>query len=126
MQNLTNIFNYIAYAGGFAMGNFVGSWIEEKLAVGKIVIRIITQKDATELCAAFKTRGYGVTKIGAQGMSGPVYITLTVVKRKALPDVVALIHHHHPKAFYSVEDVRAANEGIFPLKKSFFHRSRYQ
>ena len=46
MQNLNNVSNYIAYAGGFAMGNFVGIYIENKLAMGLLSIRVVTAKDA--------------------------------------------------------------------------------
>ena len=49
MENLTNVFYYIAYAGGFAMGNFVGICIEEKLAMGKLIFRIITQNNDNAL-----------------------------------------------------------------------------
>ncbi len=47
MQNLTNIVYYIAYAAGFATGNFVGIIIEDKMAIGKLVVRIITRKDSS-------------------------------------------------------------------------------
>jgi len=54
MQNLTNIYYYIFYAGGFATGNLVGIIIEEKLSIGTVAIRIITRKDAEELTNALK------------------------------------------------------------------------
>ncbi|HPA70469.1 MAG TPA: DUF5698 domain-containing protein, partial [Bacteroidales bacterium] len=34
MQDLDNWVSYIAYAGGFATGNFVGMYLEERLAIG--------------------------------------------------------------------------------------------
>ena len=49
LLGMDNIVTYIAFAGGFAMGNFIGMRIEERLAVGLEVIRVITRKDATEL-----------------------------------------------------------------------------
>ncbi|MCK5000444.1 MAG: hypothetical protein KAS23_12960, partial [Anaerohalosphaera sp.] len=39
MQNLNNPACYVAYAGGFAMGNFVGMWIAEKLTLGVVLVR---------------------------------------------------------------------------------------
>ena len=42
MQNLTNPACYVAYAGGFAMGNFVGITIAERLSLGVVMIRVIT------------------------------------------------------------------------------------
>jgi Uncharacterized protein conserved in bacteria len=57
MNNLTNVVYYIAYAGGFAMGNYIGIYIEEKMAIGTVVIRIITQKNASELVEFLKGDG---------------------------------------------------------------------
>lgn len=115
MQNLTNVAAYLAYAGGFAMGNFVGILIEEKLAMGILIVRIITVKDATELIKHLGARGYGVTCVDAMGSTGPVKLIYTIIKRKNYSDVVSIIKEFNPKAFYSIEDARMAYEGIFPV-----------
>ena len=120
MQNLTNFSYYIAYAAGFATGNFVGIFIEDKMAIGKLVVRIITRKDSSDLIAALKSRNYGITIIDAQGATGSVKIILTVIKREDVDDVVGMIKHFNPKAFYSIEEVRAASEGVFPSRKPRF------
>lgn len=120
MQNLTNIYYYIAYAGGFAMGNFVGIIIEDKLAIGKLVIRIITNKDAGDLIDALKSKNYGITIVDAHGATGIVKIILTVIKREDADDVVGIIKHFNPRAFVSMEEVRAASEGVFPSHKHRF------
>lgn len=120
MQNLTNIHYYIAYAAGFSMGNFVGIIIEDKLAIGKLVVRIITNKDAGDLIDALKSKSYGVTIIDAHGATGCVKIIFTVIKRKDTDDVVGMIKHFNPKAFFSIEEVRVANEGVFPSRKHRF------
>ncbi len=116
-KNLTNPLYYVAYAGGFAMGNFVGIFIEERMAIGTVVIRIITQKDAVELIELLKNAGYGVTHIDAQGAQGPVKIIFTIVKRRDIDHVLGIIQMNNPQAFYTVEDVRSVREGVFqPLK----------
>lgn len=114
MKNLNNIFCYLAYAGGFAMGNFIGITLEEKLAMGVLVVRIITRKDATLLFEELKEEGFGITMLDARGATGPVNIIYTVIKRSALPRVVEMIKTFNPKAFYSIEDVRTVNSGVFP------------
>ena len=63
MRNLNNPVYYLAYAIGFATGNLVGIFVEERLAVGRVVLRIITQKDTTELVAHLRSCGYGVTTV---------------------------------------------------------------
>jgi len=117
MQNLTNVVYYIAYAAGFASGNFVGIYIEERMAVGTVVVRIITQKDASKLIQFLRSEGYGVTSVDATGMSGPVKIIFTTIKRKYLEETIHHIQRFNPKAFFSVEDVRFAQEGVFPPPK---------
>ncbi len=117
LSNMTNPIYYIAYAGGFAMGNFVGILIEEKMAIGTVVIRIITQKDATELIKFLKCDGYGMTHVDAQGAVGPVKIIFTIVKRKDVQNVLELLRKFNPLAFYTIEDVRSVRKGVFPLIK---------
>jgi uncharacterized protein YebE (UPF0316 family) len=118
MQNLTNFMAYLAYAGGFATGNFIGMLIEEKLAVGNVIVRVITRKVADSLVEDLSNRGFGVTSISAEGNEGPVNIVYSVIKRSDLNTVIEDVKKFNPRAFYSVEDVRAVSEGIFPLKRT--------
>lgn len=120
MQNLTNIAYYVAYAGGFAMGNFAGIYIENKMAMGTLVVRIITKKDASELINSLKSIGYGVTSVDAEGATGQVKIVFTIIKRKEVNNVVGIIKRFNPKAFFSIEEVRSASEGIFPSTRSHY------
>jgi uncharacterized protein YebE (UPF0316 family) len=126
MQNLENFLCYIAYAGGFAMGNYIGLILEEKLALGHQVIRVITGKDSTLLINDLRSHGYGATSVDAEGKDGKVHIIFSVVKRKHIADVISVINHFNPKAFYSIEDVRSLNlqHSIFSpdIKKSFRYR----
>jgi len=114
MRNLTNPLYYIAYAVGFTLGNFVGILVEERLAIGNAVIRIITQKDSDSLIDRLRAEGYGVTVLNALGSTGMVKVIFTIVKRKDLDEVIAHVREFNPRAFFSVEDVRTASEGIFP------------
>jgi uncharacterized protein YebE (UPF0316 family) len=114
MQNLSNPVCYIAYAGGFAIGNYVGMKVEEKLAMGLIVIRIITQKDASELIKALRDMGFGITEIDAMGKDKKVHVIYSIIKRHDVPVVTERINHFNPKAFYTIEDIRAVSQGVFP------------
>jgi uncharacterized protein YebE (UPF0316 family) len=118
MQNLNSPLCAAGFAAGFASGNFLGLVIEEKLAIGNLVIRVISRRDVGELVASLKEAKYGVTCIEAQGATGPVQIVLTVIKRKQLDNVVALLKRFDPKVFYSVDDIQSAEAGIFPLPRS--------
>jgi uncharacterized protein YebE (UPF0316 family) len=114
MQNLTNPACYLAFASGFTLGNYLGILLESRLAIGTLMIRTITRKDASGLVEALRSANYGVTRVAAQGTTGPVQIIFTVVKRRDLEPVTALIRGFDPKAFYSVDEVQSAAAGVFP------------
>jgi uncharacterized protein YebE (UPF0316 family) len=114
MRNLSNFMCYIAYGTGFALGTYIGLLIEEKLALGVLLVRIITQKDAGELIDALKRENYGVTSVPAFGTTGRVDVIFTVIKRSAVDNVLRIINRFNPKAFYSIENVKEVRKGIFP------------
>lgn len=110
MNNLTNVFCYIAYAGGFATGTYAGIIIEEKLSVGKVLVRIITGKNSSKIFGALKKANHVVTNVDACSRDGNVKIVIAVVDRHDIPKVIAIIKKCDPSAFYSIEDVRFAYE----------------
>lgn len=105
---------YIGYAAGFATGTFVGMLIEERMAIGTLVVHIILSKDGDELMDELRLAGFGVTRVQGQGAQGPVSLLFTIVKRKDLGTITRLIHDFAPGAFFSVEEVRSSELGIFP------------
>lgn len=117
MQNLDNYVNYIAYAGGFATGNYVGMIIEERLAMGILMIRVFASERGSELVNILNASGYGATVVEAHGARDKVHLIYTIVHRTELDKVIEQINSFNPKAFYTVEDVRSVNEGIFTSRK---------
>jgi uncharacterized protein YebE (UPF0316 family) len=118
MQNLDDPACFLAFALGFTLGNLLGIVIEKTLALGMVNVRVITHKGARDLVEALRAASFGVTCVEGVGATGPVQIVLTVVKRRQLSEVVALIEEHHPHAFYAVDDLQAASDGIFPLPRT--------
>lgn len=106
--------SYLAYGTGFALGNYIGMLIEEKVAVGMVAVRVITQRKSTRLPEELRTLGYGVTVLEGMGAKGPVTILFAVLPRKLLGRVIELINVYNPKAFYSVETVRRYGGGTLP------------
>ena len=117
MQNLDNYLTYVAYAAGFATGNYVGMIIEERLAVGVQLIRVITHQQGSELVRLLSEDGFGATMVDAQGAREKVALIYTVVPRNDLDKVLGIINSFNPRAFYSIEDIKSTSEGIFPPKR---------
>jgi uncharacterized protein YebE (UPF0316 family) len=65
MQQLDNIMCYIGYGAGFAMGNYIGIRLVEKMSIGTVVVRIIPKKDTADLIAHLREANYGVTSVEA-------------------------------------------------------------
>jgi uncharacterized protein YebE (UPF0316 family) len=112
-NNLNNIVCFIAWAGGFSFGTYVGMLIEEKIAYGMQLIRIITNSDYHELAEDLKKINQGYTVVDGEGSQGTVKLIFLQVKRKNKPELISIIHKHMPDAFYSIEDVRNSQMGIF-------------
>lgn len=117
MQNLDNYLCYLAYASGFATGNFIGMIIEEKLAVGSQLIRIITPNGGRDLVTLLNSNGLGATQVEAIGAREKVDLIYTIVHRNNLGKAIDIITGFNPKVFYTIEDIRSTSEGIFPPKR---------
>src|SRR5690606_7412185 len=111
ISQVDNVFAYLAYAGGFAAGTYIGMYVEERLAVGMAVLRLIA-KDINEGMVEFLHENqFSYSLVDAIGRSGKVNIVFIVVKREKLERLVKRINEHHPQAIYTIENIRQVNEG---------------
>ncbi len=111
MQHLDNWLCYLTYGLGFATGNFVGIMLEEKLSIGNVLIRVFPKKDTTNLIENLREKGFGVSVVEIEGKAGRKKMLLSIVERKAISEFVEMVLYHNPNAFYSVEDIKAVNDG---------------
>ena len=118
MKNLNNWACYFGWASGFAAGTYIGLLIEERLALGLQIIRIITNQDCELLIAELTEKNHGITVIDAQGAKGPVKVILSIVSRTNILSVIKIINKNNPTAFYSVEDIRDKGQGVFTSRKN--------
>ncbi|HLS12619.1 MAG TPA: DUF2179 domain-containing protein [Flavobacteriaceae bacterium] len=123
-SNIDNIWSYVAYASGFAMGTFVGITIEEKLAYGRVVLRLFAQNNVDELIGYLEENEYRYSMLDAAGRKGKVNILFMVVRRDNLKKLLASIDKFHPKAFYTIEGVKQVSEEMHA--KADTRRSRFR
>jgi len=114
MEDLANIANFLAFALGFATGTYVGLVVEEKLSLGKVILRIVTAEDSRDaIVSCLQSGNHGITCVEARGSRGSVTMILSLVNRSEISCITDRIDRINPKAFFSVEDVRYVNEGVF-------------
>lgn len=116
VQNLSSATSYLGYAAGFAAGNYVGMFIEERLAIGTLMVRSIIGAGSEEILQRLRQAGFGATEVEGCGAAGPVKVIYTAVPRKNLRQVTDIIHAVHPHAFVTIEDLRSTEAGVFPIQ----------
>lgn len=111
-EHMDNWLCYVAYPAGFASGIFVGMMIEERIAYGKVIVRIITRRDITTLLEHLNRQKQRYTHVNAMGPDGPENLVFTVLQRESLDSLLLTLKDILPSAFYTVEKVnRAAESG---------------
>ena len=113
-QQLDNPVCLVAYAAGFAAGSFVGVVIENKISIGRVVIRIITHREAGQLVSILRSSGYALTVVDGEGSTGPVKIIFAIIERRAIGPIAKIVEEYNPNAFYSLEDIRFVSEAVTP------------
>jgi uncharacterized protein YebE (UPF0316 family) len=107
LQHLEHWYNVIAYAGGFASGNAVGMWIEERLAIGMQAIRLISCTKSAAVAAGLRLAGYAVTEIKGHGLAGDVSISFVVVPRRETAQVIRVAESIDSEVFCTFDDVKS-------------------
>jgi len=109
-QHLSSWVSYLAYPGGFAAGIFVGMLIEERLALGKVVVRAMTAENLDKLLKYMATNHLRYTVISGESSEGKEKLLFSVVKRDQLNDLMDKFNEYIPQAFYTIESVKKASE----------------
>lgn len=117
IQYLDSPLHVVGYAGGFAAGNVLGLWVEEKLAIGLATVRIISEHGGVEAADALREAGFGVTEFAGQGRRGSVEVVYTVAKRSDTNRILQLADRWAPDSFVTVEEPRAIHRGWLLQKR---------
>ncbi|MBX3003172.1 MAG: DUF2179 domain-containing protein [Anaerolineales bacterium] len=113
ISGLDNILNIIGYSAGFATGNTLGMWVEDRLAIGFINLRIVSPKRGTAMVQRLREAGFGVTEIPARGKDGTVSLLNLSVRRKEVDEVQAIVEAVDGTAFITSEETRPLRRGFW-------------
>ncbi|MGD8455859.1 MAG: DUF5698 domain-containing protein [Anaerolineales bacterium] len=113
IQEVDNPLNIVAYAGGFATGNVVGMWIEDKMAMGHTHMRVISPTSGLAIAEKLRDAGYAVTEISGRGRDGTVTLLNVSVLRKNKGKVSAIVQQVDEGAFITEEELRPVRRGYW-------------
>jgi uncharacterized protein YebE (UPF0316 family) len=108
-----NYLNILGYAAGFATGNVVGMLIESKLAIGHVLVTIISSNRGALLAEKLRSSGYAVTEIAGRGKNGTVFELHASVLRKDVDHIETIVLEADSNAFVTAEDVRPVRRGFW-------------
>lgn len=112
ITQLDKIYYMFAFALGFACGNYLGSYVEEKIALGYMFAYIVPKKHPLELAERLRKAGFGVTVLQGVGFTGPHLVYNVLFKRKDTQKLSKVVRGYDKDAFYTFLDVRSERGGF--------------
>jgi len=101
----------IAYCGGFAVGNYVGMWLESRFITSFMTVHVIASDKGHEIALSLREAGFGVTETIGEGHKGRVVILRSVLQHRDVPRLTEVVRQTHTDAFISIEEARAVQRG---------------
>ena len=101
----------VVYCIGFSLGVYIGSFIENKIAMGRVLIQTIIAKEKEILASRLREKGYAVTTMPAQGMNSEKTVLMIFANRKGKEEIIAEIHHLDENAMIITNDVSTLHGG---------------
>jgi uncharacterized protein YebE (UPF0316 family) len=106
-------------------------YFDEKLAFGRVLVRVITPEPMLDLMDYMKENDHRFTNVGGEGRFGKVNLLFTVLKRDSLKSFIEKVKSLDEKAFYTIEGVKRASEDDMNLMEDrpsfrfkFFSKAR--
>ena len=124
-QNISNVYSYLAYASGYASGTYIGMRIEAKIAMGRMVVRVISKQDTMDLIDWLVSAGYRYNTVEATDNEGNANILFTVIPRSKLDGFLKAVRYFQPDAYYTVESVKRVSEDDLMVERQRSSFSRY-
>src|SRR5699024_5763191 len=113
LANIDKPLNLLAYCLGWGTGVFLGSKIEEWLALGYVTFQIVVDSSENTLAEELRQRGFGVTSWVAEGREGGRLTMLVLVKRSNEKKLLKTIEELAPRAFLISFDPRYFRGGFW-------------
>ncbi len=108
----------VVYALGFALGNYVGSVVEQRLGIGTVRIEaILLESHGEEVAQKIRDKGYAVTVIEGKGMNHNRKVLIMNIKRKDYQSVVKMIRSFQENVMITINDIKPVYGGYGVLKR---------
>lgn len=97
----------VAYAGGFACGNYLGVWLEAKVAMGRELIRVISHARPGTISERLADSAQQILVLRGEMNGRPAEMLVITADRRRTPDLLAAVQAADPNAEYTISDVKS-------------------
>lgn len=112
--DLTSIWIAVSYAGGYALGTLLGSYLSERLISGMVTVQAILSSTNDEVVTMIRKAGYAVSVLDVKGQDDkPKYLLLIEVNKKRQNAIRKLIKELDARAFVIINDSKTVYNGYF-------------
>ena len=114
---LTNItedpMKILIYCSAFALGNYLGVILENKLAVGLATLQaVLPDENGEEVAQLLRDSGFGVTILEGKGINDiKKDMLIVMLKRKRINEAIGIINSQIPGALITINDVKNLRGG---------------
>lgn len=104
----------LAYAGGFSVGTFTGSWIASRFTGGLVQAQVVMTSKNDEVIKKIQEAGYALTIVttNATTFSGEKYMFFSEIKQSQITAFKNLIQTLDEKAFVMINETKHVINGF--------------
>ena len=104
----------IFYAGGYAVGTYVGGILAKKLIKGTANVQIVSSTKDDKLVNAIRDAGFGISvvNVNPSQFGGEKYMIFAEVDTKRIEELRSLIYSIDSKAFITVQETQIVYNGF--------------
>lgn len=105
----------ISYAGGFATGTYIGSFLSDTFVKGAFGVQVILSDNSNKIVDTIRKEGYAVSVIDVKGQDKEKekYMLFIEIDKKRFNHLRELIRELDDKAFIVVNETRMVQNGYF-------------
>lgn len=113
--NIQSFWIALAYAGGYAVGTFVGSGISKKVIKGTVSVQVITKNEKNKVLSALKNSNYAASVVECKGLhkEDTNYMIYAQIDNRKLKDFKKTITDLDSNAFITVTENKEIINGYF-------------
>ena len=108
----------IVYSIGFSIGVYLGSLIEGRIALGRVLVQVIASKEkSSSLIDSLRENGYAVTEMAAHGRDSEKAVLMIFANRKGKEEIVGEIRALDASAMIIINDISTLYGGTISAVK---------